>query len=268
MMGASMPMKVACQACLVLAIIFSVGCGVPGGGRPPVDGALPPGRHRQAFEDRINKTVGCEYWLFLPAGYGKVRQEWPVILFLDGSSCCGDDLEQVKSFPTSDALSPPAKMVKDVESFPFLVVSPQYCDEFGQADLDAPLALLDYIISHFDVDPERVYLTGLSMGGFGSWALGCRHPERFAAIAPLCGGGSTAKACNLKNVPVWAFHGAQDKFVPVSRSEEMVNAVKACGGDARLTVYPEVGHKVWKVAYKDQELYDWFLRHRKSSKGE
>lgn len=267
MMGPSLAMKVACKAYLVLAIIFSVGCSVPGAGRRRVDRALSPGRHRQAFEDRITKTVSCEYWLFLPTGYRKVRQEWPVILFLDGSSGCGHDLEKVKSFPTSDALSPPAKMVEDVESFPFVVVSPQYCDQFRQADLDVPLALVDYVISNFDVDPERVYLTGLSMGGFGTWALACKHPERFAAIAPLCGGGSTDKACNLKSVPVWAFHGAQDKFVPVSRSEEMVNAVKACGGDARLTVYPEVGHKVWKVAYKNEELYDWFLKHHKGTEG-
>lgn len=113
------------------------------------------------------------------------------------------------------------------------------------------------------MDQKRIYLTGLSLGGHGTWALSCRYPDRFAAIAPFCGKGSTDKACNLKEVPVWAFHGAKDNVVPLKESEIMVDAVKACGGDAILTIYPNIGHACWDEAYNGKELYDWFLKHRK-----
>ena len=124
-------------------------------------------------------------------------------------------------------------------------------------------ALLDEIIEKYNVDTDRVYLTGLSMGGFGSWALGCRNPERFAAIAPICGGGQPYVAGKLKDVPVWAFHGAKDPAVPIIMSEVMVRAINRAGGNAKLTTYPNAGHDSWTATYTNQELYDWFLSHKK-----
>ena len=125
--------------------------------------------------------------------------------------------------------------------------------------------LLDDIVARYNVDTERIYLTGLSMGGYGSWALAAEYPERFAAVAPICGGGNRIMAFRLKNVPVWAFHGAKDSVVPLKQSEEMVKAIKARGGDAKLTVYPDTGHDSWTKTYKNKELYDWFLKHSKAS---
>ena len=222
--------------------------------------AMSGGQYPQTFKKTITKTVSCQYLLFLPEGYGEQKQDWPLILFLHGAGERGDDLEKVK-------VHGPPKIVESKKDFPFIVVSPQ-CpkDDWWPKMADVLINLLDDIVSRYNVDKERIYLTGLSMGGYGTWSLACEYPDQFAAIAPICGGGNPEKACNLKNVPIWVFHGAKDNAVPLKRSEEMVNAVKACGGDARLTVYSDVGHDSWTVTYNNEELYDWFLKHHKSKK--
>jgi predicted peptidase len=109
-----------------------------------------------------------------------------------------------------------------------------------------------------------VYLTGLSMGGFGSWALACRYPERFAAVAPICGGGDRYRVSRLKDVPVWVFHGAKDPVVPVQASVDMVEALKKAGGNVQLTVYPEAQHDSWTETYNNSKLYEWFLSHKRN----
>src|SRR5690606_23701288 len=116
------------------------------------------------------------------------------------------------------------------------VVSPQ-CPEhsFWPIEADAIMALLDELIATYEVDASRIYLTGLSMGGWGTWNLAITNPSRFAAIVPICGGEKPAKASALKDVPIWAFHGAKDEVVPVSESEAMVNAINEIGGNAKLT---------------------------------
>ena len=124
-------------------------------------------------------------------------------------------------------------------------------------------ALLDSIIAEYPVNPAQVYLTGLSMGGYGSWTLGAAYPEMFAAVAPVCGGGVRSQASALKNVPVWAFHGAEDDVVRPYRSQEMVTALQQVGGDVRLTIYPDLKHDSWTSTYNNPELYEWFLSHTK-----
>jgi predicted peptidase len=101
------------------------------------------------------------------------------------------------------------------------------------------------------------------MGGYGTWAVAALAPDRFGAIAPICGGGYSFFGANLKDVPVWAFHGGADPLVPVQRSQEMVDAVNQAGGQAKLTVYPDVGHDSWTETYNNDELYRWFLSHTK-----
>lgn len=218
--------------------------------------ALPPGQHPQVFEKTITKTVSCQYLLFLPDGYREEQRRWPMIVFLHGAGERGNDLKKVK-------IHGPPKIVENQRDFPFIVVSPQcHADEWWSNDV--LIALLDEVTAKYAVDNGRVYLTGLSMGGFGTWNLACAYPDRFAAIAPICGGGNPGEACNLKKVPVWAFHGARDKVVSLKESKKMVNAVKSCGGDARLTVYPNSSHDCWTETYENNELYEWFLEHRKN----
>jgi predicted peptidase len=124
-------------------------------------------------------------------------------------------------------------------------------------------ALLDNLAARYRVDQDRVYVTGLSMGGFGAWQLAVDYPARFAAIAPVCGKGEPAKAQLIKDLPIWVFHGAKDPVVPVSNSQDMVDALKKCGSDVKLTIYPEALHDSWTETYNNPELYNWFLQHKR-----
>jgi predicted peptidase len=202
----------------------------------------------------------CEYLLYLPKDYAQKSQKWPLMLFLHGAGERGNDLNLVKKHG-------PPKLVGQGKDLPFIIVSPQCpSGQWWLEKVDVLLALLDEIQSTYPVDPNRVYLTGLSMGGYGTWTLACQHPDRFAAIVPICGGGQSFMADRLKNVPVWAFHGAKDPTVPLRETQQMVDAVTKSGGQARLTVYPEAGHDSWTVTYENPELYQWLLSHKRGEK--
>jgi predicted peptidase len=206
------------------------------------------------FEKQVMKAVQLNYLLNLPEGYEQDSdRKWPLILFLHGAGERGDDIHKVKKHGIP-------KIADNDPSFPFIAVSPQ-CpeDSFWVVEEDALLALLDEITAVYNVDKKRIYLTGLSMGGFGSWHLASSHPEKFAAIVPICGGGSLSQVKALVNTPVWAFHGAKDNIVKLEESEKMVNALLACAGNAKLTVYPEAKHDSWTETYANPELYEWLL---------
>jgi predicted peptidase len=217
----------------------------------------PGGQQARKFEKEITKTVSCDYLLFLPEDHGKKRQRLPLMMFLHGAGERGNDLKKVK-------VHGPPKIVEKRKDFPFILVCPQ-CPEgdWWTEKLDVLISLLDDITARYKVDEKRVYLTGLSMGGYGTWALAAAYPERFAAIAPVCGGGSRIMSLRLKDVPIWVFHGAKDKVVPMEESEEMVRAIRKRGGDVKFTIYPDAGHDCWTETYDNPELYDWFLEHSK-----
>jgi predicted peptidase len=181
---------------------------------------------------------------------------FPLILSLHGAGERGDDLDLVLVHGIPKRLS-------DGEDLPFVVVAPQ-CPADERWSAESLARYLDEVESDSPVDPDRIYVTGLSMGGSGTWSLAIAQPHRFAAIAPICGRGDPTQAHVLKHLPVWAFHGALDPQVPLARSEEMVDALHACGGAVRFTVYPDAGHDSWTQAYSDPDLYDWFLSHRRS----
>lgn len=247
------------SACTALIVLLSTGF-LSGWSMAAEQKADAGGQSEQMFRKEITKTVSLRYLLYLPKGYGENKdQKWPVMLFLHGAGERGNNLELVKKHG-------PPKLIAQGKEFPFIVVSPQCpAGSWWTEELDAILALLDEVQSKYTVDANRVYMTGLSMGGFGTWALGCRHPERFAAIAPICGGGEWFLAERLKAVPVWAFHGAKDPVVPMRESTEMVDALKKAGGDVQLTVYPEAQHDSWTEAYNNPKLYEWFLSHSRKS---
>lgn len=206
------------------------------------------------FEKEVKITL--HYLLYLPEGYDKDQTaKWPMILFLHGAGERGNDLEMVKKHG-------PARLVAEGKQFPFIIVSPQ-CPGDGWWDSDNLFLLLDELQEKYQVDKDRTYLTGLSMGGFATWDMASKQPKRFAAIAPICGGGMPFFAPQLKEVPIWAFHGAKDSVVPLKKSQEMVDAVKGAGGDVKFTVYPEADHDSWTETYNNPELYDWFLKHKR-----
>jgi len=219
------------------------------------------------FEYQINRTVNANYLLYLPKGYAADKEKtYPTILFLHGAGERGADLNKV-------AIHGPPKLVKAGQEFPFIIISPQ-CAEGTVWSVEALNALLDDVEKKYRVDQTRLYLTGLSMGGYGTWALGLRYPERFAAIAPICGGGDIlgyllakgdkVRGPLLKTMPVWAFHGAKDPTVPAEESERMIALLKKNGDkNVKLTIYPEAQHDSWTETYNNPELFEWFLEHKR-----
>ena len=224
--------------------------------------AQPGTQQPQAFEKQVVHTLSLKYLLYLPKEYGKeADKKWPVMVFLHGSGERGSDLEKVKAHG-------PPKLIAAGKEFPFVVVSPQAPLGGKGWDVETLNGMLDEVMQKYSVDTTRVYLTGLSMGGGGTWTWATSNPERFAAIAPICGFGSPLSTRRLKSVPAWVFHGEKDPTVPVNESHIMVDAMKAAGGDVKLTLYPEAGHDSWTETYNNPELYTWFLSHTRSASTE
>jgi len=221
---------------------------------PPAAGKQVP----QALEKTVDgKALALNYLLYLPKDYGKKGEKWPVVLFLHGAGERGDDLDKVK-------VHGPPKLIAAGKEFPFICISPQCpARAWWPAEVPALEALLDDLEARYAVDRDRVYLTGLSMGGFGTWALAFDQPKRFAALAPICGRGDTSKAALIKDVPTWVFHGGKDPTVPLKNSQDMVDALKAAGGSPKFTIYPEAGHDSWTATYNDPEFWKWLLEQRR-----
>jgi dienelactone hydrolase len=198
------------------------------------------------------------YQLYLPANYNSdTTTRWPLTLFLHGSGESGYDIQKVK-------LHGPPELADKGKKFPFIIVSPQSEVPSGW-DVENLYRLLQHIKKNYRVNEKKVYLTGLSMGGFGTWALAMKHPDEFAAIAPICGGGDTTNAWKLRNIPVWCFHGAKDDVVPPIGSENMVKATKRYNSNVKYTLYPEANHNSWDVTYNNDSLYTWLLKQTKFS---
>ena len=218
-------------------------------GQKAESGKLEP----QKLERTIKVTLG--YLLNLPKDYAQ-KDSWPLLLFLHGAGERGDNLDRVKTHG-------PPKLIAAGKEFPFIVVAPQ-CPSNHWWQPHELSALLDEMVDKYKVDKERVYVTGISMGGFGTWALAGFSPDRFAAVVPICGGGDPNTVRRFAHVPVWVFHGAKDPTVPIAASEKMVEALKKAKGNVKFTIYPEAGHDSWTQAYNDPELYKWLLEQKRT----
>jgi predicted peptidase len=198
--------------------------------------------------------------MYLPDAYGRDRKvKWPLMLFLHGYGERGDNLALLKKHPLPQTL-------ESQKDFPFIVVSPQLpISEYGWDNrLELLNALLLQVQARYLVDPKRVYVTGISMGGAGTWKMALRYPQRFAAIVPIAGFYTyqsreiPQNICDLRDLPVWAFHGAQDNEVELYQDEILVEALKECGSRIRFTVYDGAKHPdTWKKAYADPALFEW-----------
>ena len=228
---------------------------------PPVTGkpVLPedPRAGRQVEASLGEKDVpGIQknYLLYLPKGYPG-ESPWPLLLFLHGSGERGNDIDRVKRHG-------PPRLADEGTDFPFVIVSPQ-CPAGETWSAESLDRFLDKMLKRYRIDRNRVYVSGLSLGGYGTWDLAGTFPERFAAAAPVCGGGDPARAGAMKDLPLWVFHGEKDWVVPVEKSREMVDALKKVNGKVKFTMYPDTGHDAWTPAYSNPALYQWFLEHRK-----
>lgn len=213
------------------------------------------------FKKEITESKELKYLLYLPDEYDQdLEKSYPLVLFLHGAGERGDDLEMVKRH------GPPKLAEKG--KLPYILLSPQCPLEIPRysnwiSELSAVMELLNETAEKYRVDQQRIYVTGLSMGGYGTWELGKRYPDRFAAIAPICGGGSLENIVKLKDVPVWAFHGGKDDVVLPEESAILVDALSKSGGNVRYTVYPEENHDSWTKTYSNPEFYEWLLSQRK-----
>jgi predicted peptidase len=236
---------------------------------------LPTGVHLQALyqipdviEGEATSQAEMRYLLYLPEGYWEDPDKlWPLIFFLHGA---GDE-DFDSTYVLSMGLPAVLHLGEQPEDFPFVVVSPQAFpgSAWWTDDTLAILnALLGEVLEIYQVDPDRVYLTGLSMGGYGSWFLATAYPERFAAMVSVSGSGYRTNfipeeetLCRLKNIPVWAIHGALDQISAPEASKLFTSALQVtCGGEVKWTLYEDVGHGgAYQRAYRDPDLYAWML---------
>jgi predicted peptidase len=204
------------------------------------------------YRGRTDPALGRSFLLYLPGE--RTSGPVPLIYFLHGAGERGRNPRRVRTQGL------PA-MVESFPNFPFMMLAPQCPPGMVWSTLFLTTLLEDFI-GWQEVDERRVYLTGMSMGGYATWAMAIQDPHRYAAIAPVCGGGNPGLAFHLKDVPVWAFHGDRDPVVPMSESRDMVEALRASGGkEVRFTIFPGVGHDSWTPTYRNPELYEWFLAH-------
>jgi len=208
--------------------------------------------------DASLKTVTTEtfdYYLYYPEEYESNEDEnFPLLMFLHGGGESGDSLVAIKR-------NGPPKLITQGKKFPFLILAPQNPHKKKWWNTTALIQLLDTIVTNNRVDSKRIYLTGLSRGGGAAWELAVQYPEKFAALAVVCGMTPVPYAAWIdKEMPIWVFHGEEDESIPISESETMVDRLKSMGYDVRFTRYPGVGHNSWIKAYNTEELYEWLVK--------
>jgi len=235
---------------------------------------------RERFEKREFADAAGErlpYRVLKPKNYDP-KQRYPLVVFLHGAGERGSD-------NTIQLVHGMADFASDqiMESYPAFVIAPQCPDNLQWVEvpwtldehqmpkepstpLRQTLELVTALQKEFSIDPTRLYITGLSMGGFGVWDAIQRHPDLFAAAAPICSGGDATLAKRIKDVQVWAFHGDADGVVKVRRSRDMIAALKAAGGSPKYMEYPGVGHDSWTATYRDPELYKWLFAQKRAAK--
>ena len=210
----------------------------------------------------VEKTITIEnlrYYLYYPEDYQEKKNEkFPLLLFLHGGGESGDSLATLKS-------NGPPKLIAEGKQFPFLILAPQNPHKRKWWNTRAVMQLLDTIVTNNRVDTSRIYLTGLSRGGGAAWELVVQYPDKFAALAVVCGMTPLPYASWIdRKLAIWVFHGTEDKSVPYSESQRMVEKLKAMGYDIKFTTYDGVGHNSWVQAYTTEELYEWFTQQQRT----
>lgn len=223
-----------------------------------------------------DKGEKLHYRLMIPEGYdAQGSEKYPLVLFLHGAGERGADNEKQLVHGTKEFAKPEVR-----RKYPAFVLAPQCPDGKRWVEVDwsldshkqlpddsdtikLVLQLISSLQKEYRIDQQRQYVTGLSMGGYGAWDLITRHPEMWAAAAPVCAGGDEATAEKIAKLPVWAFHGDKDTVVKPHRSRNMIEAIKKAGGQPLYTEYKGVGHNSWAAAYADPKLMEWLFAQKK-----
>ena len=204
--------------------------------------------------------VNLGSYVYLPEDFDASRK-YPMVVFLHGAGERGDGSEKMLPLVCKNALPNYAVGGKE---YPFILLCPQCPENIVWNNIVLSLKkLIDQIALEYNADADRIYCTGISMGGYGTWEMGIIYSDFFAAIAPVCGGGFVWRASQLKNMPVWAFHGDADNVVPLENSRMMVDGVNAAGGNAKFTVFPGVQHNSWDSAYLETDVVEWLLKQKR-----
>jgi predicted peptidase len=247
-MYAKLPALVWLAACSFCAFTFAADAPVPGK-------QVATSTTVKVMADDGERESTLRYLLYLPVEYEtKATAKWPLVLFLHGSGERGDDIEKVK-------IHGPPKLASEGKEFPFVLVSPQ-CPMGSRWNAEELAKVVDVLTNTYRIDRQRLYVTGLSMGGSGTWSLVAAYPDKFAAAMPLCGRGNLDAVETLAKTPTWVLVGDKDRAETVQNCQEMAESLKKAGGEAKLTVYPDLPHDCWTVTYNNPEVYEWLLSHR------
>ena len=235
---------------------FSVHCRAE---MPAAGKQVPSSTTVKVKADGETREATLRYWIYLPNEYdAKPSEKWPLVLFLHGSGERGDDIEKVK-------IHGPPKLAGQGKEFPFVLVSPQ-CPTGSRWNAEELDQLVDELTKALRIDRQRLYVTGLSMGGSGTWSLISAQPDKYAAAMPLCGRGDLEAAEKIAKTPIWVLIGDKDRADTVQNCRDMAAALKKAGGDVKLTVYPDLPHDCWTVTYDNPEVYEWLLAHRRAAR--
>jgi predicted peptidase len=240
----------------VVALLFvAAGCG---GGWKPTDfnKGVAPGR---GFQYRTEASTGRQYAVFIPHDYDPSRS-YPAVLFLHGLFEGGADTDKAVLVGMGPSV---AEMSR---TLPFIIIFPQARGDWrNDADLHEAHRLLQDAKRTWSIDPDRVSVTGLSVGGYGTWRIAELYPNEFSALVPMCGYDRVPGVPRIRHIPTWIFTNATDPFVSAGDSRAMYAALKQAGGDVRITEYPEFGHNCWSRGYRERELWNWLARQRRGT---
>jgi len=217
-------------------------------------------KKRDVYETTVNIPVKFNYSLYIPDEYNNTDSLFSIVLYLHGVGERGTDLNKLE-------LNGIPELISKGKDFPFLTLAPQ-CPEFGWWSrpeyVEALANLTKEIIRKYRIDERRVYMSGLSMGGYGTLALAKAYPQLFSAIIPICGGMDNHEDIErLGNMPIWLFHGDMDKVHPLEYSTVIYDLLKPINKDIKLTVYEGVGHNSWDKTYANDKIYQWLISHKK-----
>jgi predicted peptidase len=200
-----------------------------------------------------------DYLLYLPKDYSRHQRKYPLLIYLHGGSQRGNDLEKLKTY------GPPAQVAQG-RDFPFIIASPQCPEGKYWSTQDWFDSLYTQLVKAYRIDTRRIYVTGISMGGYGAWQVAVDYPHAFAAVVPLCGGlNDPGQVCRINRVPVWTFHGTADDVIPFSETEKLVSGLEQCNGKVTFTRLENEGHSI-QYLYEREDLYHWMLKHKRRTR--
>ncbi|MGB5238347.1 MAG: PHB depolymerase family esterase [Flavobacteriaceae bacterium] len=209
------------------------------------------------LEDHLetNNRETLKYYLYFPEDYAQQSdEEYGLLLFLHGGGEAGGTLENLQT-------GGPPKMIVEGQQFPFLILAPQHPHKRLFWNTRAVMQLLEHVLKEYRIDRKRVYLSGLSRGGTAAWEMAVQYPDTFAALAVVCGMSPLPYASWInKEMPIWVFHGEEDRVIHISESDTMVRKLRQLGYDVNYTKYPGLGHNAWDRAYQTDSLYTWLSR--------